>query len=48
VGDDQLYRPSTADGARQAVREMASQKADLVKLLLDDFNGLLPVKMKPE
>ncbi|WP_434390931.1 amidohydrolase family protein [Melittangium boletus] len=48
AGEDQLYRPDTPDKARQAVREMASHKADLVKLWLDDFEGSLAVKMKPE
>lgn len=48
VGDNQLYRPETAEEARQAVREMAERGTDLVKLWLDNFGGLLPVKMKPE
>ena len=48
AGPDQLFRPETAEQARQAVREMASHKADLMKLWLDDFEGSLPVKMKPE
>jgi imidazolonepropionase-like amidohydrolase len=48
VGDNQLYRPRTPEEARQAVREMAERKTDLVKLWLDNFGGLLPVKMKPE
>jgi imidazolonepropionase-like amidohydrolase len=48
VGADQLYRPETPELARQAVREMAARKTDLIKLWLDDFNGSLPVKMRPE
>jgi imidazolonepropionase-like amidohydrolase len=48
VASNQLYRPETADEARQAVREMAERGTDFVKLWLDNFGGLLPVKMKPE
>ncbi len=48
VPPDQLYRPATPEEARQAVRAMAAQKPDLIKLWLDDFGGSLPVKMKPE
>jgi imidazolonepropionase-like amidohydrolase len=48
TGPDQLVRPATAEQARQAVREMVAHKTDLVKLWLDDFEGSLPVKMKPE
>lgn len=48
VANNQLYRPETPDEARQAVREMAERGTDLIKLWLDNFGGLLPVKMKPE
>jgi imidazolonepropionase-like amidohydrolase len=48
LGPDQLFRPSTADEARQAVRAMAANHTDLVKLWLDDFGGAVPAKMKPE
>lgn len=48
VGPDQLYRPSTAEEAREAVRAMAAAGTDLVKIWLDDFGGSLPVKMAPD
>lgn len=48
VDPDQLFRPANAEEAREAVRQMASTKTDLVKLWLDDFGGSLPAKMKPE
>jgi imidazolonepropionase-like amidohydrolase len=48
VGPDQLYRVTTADEARAAVREMAGRRADVIKLWLDDFGGALPTKMSPE
>ncbi|MCC7253137.1 amidohydrolase family protein [Hyphomicrobium sp.] len=48
VGPDQLFRPATAEEARQAVDRMAAAKTDLVKIWLDNFGGLLPVKMAPE
>jgi imidazolonepropionase-like amidohydrolase len=48
VGADQLYRVTTAAGARAAVREMAARKTDLIKLWLDSFGGALPLKMSPE
>jgi imidazolonepropionase-like amidohydrolase len=48
VGSDQLYRVTTADEARAAVREMAGRRADVIKLWLDDFSGALPTKMSPE
>src|ERR1700733_9748753 len=41
VEPDQLYRVSTADEARSAVREMAGRKADVIKLWLDSFGGAL-------
>ncbi|GAL96610.1 amidohydrolase [Acetobacter tropicalis NRIC 0312] len=53
VGKDQIFRPSTAEEARQAVDTMVSEGTDMVKLWVDDFrNGVksakpLPV-MKPE
>jgi imidazolonepropionase-like amidohydrolase len=48
VGPSQIYRPDTPDAAREAVREMAGRKTDLIKIWLDDFGKLLPVKVKPE
>ena len=47
VSDDQLYRPHDAQEAREAVRNMAANKTDLVKLWLDDFGGTVPAKMQP-
>ena len=47
VSPDQIYRPGTAQEAREDVRRMAAHKTDLVKLWLDDFGGSAP-KMKPE
>lgn len=53
VGKDQIFRPATVEEAQQAVRTMASEHTDLVKIWVDDFrNGVssqkpLPV-MKPE
>lgn len=44
---DQVYRPTTAEEARAAVREMAGRQPDLIKLWLDDAFGTLP-KMSPE
>ncbi|UPK01368.1 amidohydrolase family protein [Bradyrhizobium sp. 170] len=48
VGPSQVYRPDTPEAARQAIKEMAGRKTDLVKIWLDDFGKLLPVKVKPE
>ena len=48
VESDQLYRVTSADEARAAVREMAGRKADVIKLWLDNFAGALPTKMSPE
>lgn len=48
VGPDQLYRPQTAEQARQAVREMVERKTDLIKLWVDDFHHTLDHKMPPE
>lgn len=48
VGPDQLYRPSTPEAARAAVRDMAARKPDLIKIWVDDFNHSLAHKMKPE
>ncbi|AHB47388.1 amidohydrolase [Hyphomicrobium nitrativorans NL23] len=48
VAPNQLFRPHTADDARTAIDRMAAANTDLVKLWLDNFGGLLPVKMKPE
>lgn len=46
--EDQLFRPSTPEEARQAVRAMAAEHTDLVKIWVDDFGGTLPAKMPPE
>lgn len=48
VGPNQLDRPSTPDEARAAVDAAAARGTDIVKIWVDDFNGSLPVKMKPE
>lgn len=48
VAPNQLFRPDTPDEAREAIDRMAAANTDLVKLWLDNFGGLLPVKMKPE
>ncbi|MDR6641456.1 MULTISPECIES: amidohydrolase family protein [Luteibacter] len=48
VGPNQLDRPSTPDEARAAVDAAAERGTDIVKIWVDDFNGSLPVKMKPE
>jgi imidazolonepropionase-like amidohydrolase len=48
AGTSQLDRPTTPDEARAAVDAAAARGTDLVKIWLDDFNGSLPVKMKPE
>ncbi|OAF19187.1 amidohydrolase family protein [Bradyrhizobium neotropicale] len=48
VGPSQIYHPDTPEAAREAVREMAGRKTDLIKIWLDDFGKLLPVKVKPE
>lgn len=48
VGPNQLDRPETPEQARAAVDAAAGRGADLIKIWLDDFNGSLPVKMKPE
>jgi imidazolonepropionase-like amidohydrolase len=44
---DQVFRPTTANEARAAVRELAKQRVDLVKVWVDSFLGKLP-KMKPD
>jgi imidazolonepropionase-like amidohydrolase len=43
----QVYRPTTPDEARAAVREMVARHPDLLKLWLDDLFGKAP-KMEPE
>lgn len=48
AGPSQLDRPETVEQARAAVDAAAARGTDLVKIWLDDFNGSLPVKMKPE
>lgn len=45
---DQLFRPATAEEARDAVRQMKARETDFVKLWLDDFGGQVKQKMKPE
>jgi len=47
-GSNQLDRPATPDEARAAVDAAATRGTDLIKIWVDDFNGSLPVKMKPE
>ena len=48
VVPDQLFRPATPDEARKDVDKMADEGTDLMKIWVDDFDGTLPVKMKPE
>jgi len=48
VGSDQLDRPETPAQARAAVDAAAHRGTDLIKIWIDDFNGSLPVKMRPE
>ena len=48
MGLDQIARPATADEARQAVRDMAARKADIIKVWVDDFFGSVEPKMAPE
>jgi imidazolonepropionase-like amidohydrolase len=48
AGTNQLDRPATPDEARAAVDAAAARGTDLIKVWVDDFNGSLPVKMKPE
>jgi imidazolonepropionase-like amidohydrolase len=48
AGSNQLDRPSTPEEARAAVDAAAARGTDLIKIWVDDFNGSLPVKMKPE
>ncbi len=47
LGADQMYRPSSPEEARAAVREMAGRHADFIKIWVDDGLGRLP-KQKPE
>jgi len=43
----QIYRPTTPEEARAAVREMVARHPDILKLWLDDLFGKAP-KMEPE
>ncbi|WP_447955770.1 amidohydrolase family protein [Vreelandella sp. EE7] len=47
VVDGQVLRPSTAEQAREAVREMAEAGVDVIKVWIDDMGGSAP-KMAPE
>ncbi len=47
LASDQVYRPSTPEEARAAVREMAGHHPDIVKIWVDDIRGTMP-KMQPE
>ncbi|GJE44075.1 amidohydrolase family protein [Methylobacterium soli] len=47
VSPDQLFRPTDAEGAREAVRAMKARGTDMVKLWLDDFGRSVPAKMQP-
>ncbi len=42
VGPDQIYRPTTPEQAREAVREMATHSPNLIKIWVDDNLGKLP------
>ncbi|MCY1043038.1 amidohydrolase family protein [Corallococcus sp. bb12-1] len=44
---DQIFRPSTEEEARVAVRTLAKNRVDLVKVWVDSFLGKVP-KMKPD
>jgi len=48
AGPNQLDRPSTPDEARAFTDAAIERGTDVVKIWVDDFNGSLPVKMKPE
>ncbi|MBD0276039.1 MAG: amidohydrolase family protein, partial [Acetobacteraceae bacterium] len=41
--DDQVVRPETPEAAREAVREMARRRVDVVKLWVDDAGGTMPM-----
>ncbi len=47
VSNAQVYRPSTPEAARAAVREMAAHRPDIIKIWVDDIRGTMP-KMPPE
>ena len=47
VADEQVYRPTTPEEARVAVREMAARHPDMLKIWLDDLFGSA-AKMPPE
>jgi len=47
LGPDQVYRTQNVAAAREAIREMAARKTDLVKLWLDGFGGTAP-KLDPD
>jgi imidazolonepropionase-like amidohydrolase len=47
VADEQVYRPSTPDEARAAVKEMATRHPDMLKIWVDDLFGSA-AKMPPE
>ena len=47
VGLDQLYRPKTAEEAREQVLALAHQRVDFVKMWVESKNGTIP-KISPE
>lgn len=47
VAPDQIYRPTTVEQARAAVRELAGHHVDIVKIWVDDNFGKFP-KMQPD
>lgn len=47
VSATQVYRPTTPDEARAAVRETAGHHPDIIKIWVDDIRGAMP-KMRPE
>ncbi len=44
---DQLFRPTTPDEARAAVRTMAARHPSFIKVWVDDFHGAVKLKMDP-
>ncbi len=47
MGFDQVFRPATAEEARENVRDLVRHRPDVLKVWVDDFWGKYP-KMQPE